>query len=149
MKRAVCIVVVACACSRTPASTWIDIDAGAANVKDAVAAEARSARAHGLVPVLYLSASYTTASASFERMRATRDMEDALAGIALIRVEPPLDGGAYAALQRGYWHSFHPVDTNGEPTGPALDPGTKDGPCADGVAASCAAWIRPFMRSLR
>jgi len=129
---------------------WIEVDAHRPDVRAVVGREASAARARGLVPVLYLAANYTIASTQLQRLRTTDEMRRALEGIAVIRVEPILDGMApYESLVKGYWHSFHAIDANGEPKGPALDPGTKDGPCADGIAATCAAWIRPFMRDLR
>jgi hypothetical protein len=138
-----------CACnapkSKTEATWWTTVDGSKGDVHEAVAAEARVAMDRGLVPVLYLSATYTAASTRLLRLRDTPPMRDALAGIAVIEVDPRL---GYEELLRGNRHSFHALDRGGNPTGPELDPGTKDGPCADGDAISCAAWIRPFARSL-
>ena len=98
------------------------------------------------MPVLYLSAGYTMAGASLERLRDTEPMRVAFEGMAVIQVDGDAD---YDELRPGYWHSFHALDGEGRPTGAALDPGNKHGPCSDGDAAACAAWVRPFTRTLR
>ena len=134
---------------REPASkNWVVVDSKRTDVRALVADEARRAKARGLVPVLYLDASYTIASTRLVMLRDRREMSDALDGIFVIEVDPSL-ASDYAPLQVGYWHSFHGVDADGRATASALDPGTKDGPCADGDAATCAAWIRPFAQSVR
>jgi hypothetical protein len=133
-----------CACtSGVPPGAWT----ATADSRDAVVAAAREARARGLVPVLYLRADYTAASAQLVALRRTPELRDALRGIAVIAIDPG-DDSPYESLRHGYWHSFHALDERGEPTVVALDPNTKDGPCADRDAATCAAWLRPFTASV-
>lgn len=139
-------------CSGGPATRghhWLDLDVAPADLRDAVAARARDAANQGLVPVLYLSASYTIASTELQRMRTAPAMRDALQGIFVIEVAGLSDASPYAHLLHGYWHSFHAINAAGEPGAAALDPMTKNGPCTTGDADECAAWIRPFMQSLR
>ena len=138
------------ACSRAepaPAS-WVVVHADA-GAPAAVAREAADARARGLVPVLYLSASYTLAGANLERHHDVPEMKDALQGIAVIAIDDPNALPAFGAAMQGTWSSFHELDAHGRPTGRSLDPGTKDGPCSDPAMRACAAWLRPWTRSLR
>jgi hypothetical protein len=128
-------------------SAWISIS-GTRGVHEAVVAVAGVARARGLVPVLYLRTDFSMASARLQAMRETPPMQRALRGVAVISVEGYNDDSPYFPIQTAYWHSFHALDDRGEPTGPVLDPGTKDGPCANGDPVSCAAWISPFLGSL-
>jgi hypothetical protein len=131
------------ACNRT--TEWVTIDPHRADVEDAVASEAKLAYARGKVPLLYLGTPYTLASARLVAMRDDEAMRDAFRDVVVIEV----DGAtAYEALATGYWHSFHAMDRAGHVSGASLDPGTKEGPCADGDPIACAAWIRPFVRSL-
>lgn len=128
-------------CQPDPTSSrWETIEPdGGVTVADA----ARAARARGLVPVVYFGASYTLSGSRLVAMRDTPPMRAAFAGFYVIEVDD-LD-----ASPSGYHHSFRGLDASGRPTAAALDPGTKDGPCADGDAEACAAWVGPFLKTLR
>jgi hypothetical protein len=132
---------------------WTTIDASQGDARDTVPRLAREARSAGLSPVLYLSAPYTMASVSLRRLRDSVPMRDALDGLAVIEITPELDHErpqtGYEHLITGYWHSFHALDSSGQPTDATLDPWTKNGPCSDGDAEGCAAWIRPWSRRFR
>jgi hypothetical protein len=129
-----------CACAGgPPATSWTDVPA----TRDVVTAAACDARARGLSPVLYLRADWTMASTRLVAMRDTPELREALRGLAVIAIDPD-DDSPYAPLRRGYWHSLHALGADVE-----LDPGTKDGPCADRDAARCADWLRPFAISAR
>lgn len=130
-----------------PPTDWIVLDARRPDIGADVAAQAADAIARGKTPVLYLTAPYTLASASLVAARDRLPMREALEGIVVLELDPTLTT-AYEPLLRGYWHSFHGIGPDGQVTSAALDPGTKDGPCADGDVDRCAAWIRPFLRSL-
>jgi hypothetical protein len=142
-------IVLVCACGTSPhdtpssRSTWVVVDGSKTDYRDRVAIEARDASAKGLVPVLYLSAGYTLASAELQKLSGSAPMQEALAGIEVIDVDPVSTDDP---LFTGFRHSFHSLDERGQLTGRVLDPGTKNGPCTDGNATSCATWIRRFMR---
>lgn len=129
-----------------PSSRWQVVDGSRVDVDAVVAASARGARARGLVPVIYFSAPYTMASAELVALRDTPPMRGALRGTWVIEV----DGATLETSgARGFWHAFRGVDADGRVTSAMLEPGTKNGPCADGDADACAAWVAPFVRSLR
>lgn len=140
-------VVVACSRAEPPPTSWVVVHADA-SAPATVAREAEAAHRRGLVPVLYLSAPYTMAGANLDHHHDGPEMTEALAGVAVIAIDDPTALPAFESAMRGTWSSFHELDAGGRPTGRSLDPGTKDGPCSDPAMHACAAWLRPWTRTL-